>query len=274
MSSVSSCSVFQSREIINSIADKVSSKSRVSTNNLQKLLKTIKNTPEGFSCNEYKKTREKLYKMADILEKQNSKKYEKKSLVLNNACNLLEKKLSPEGIADRVKVAKDSFTKEINEAVKTIKNKMEVIKGKANSFEEELNKTIESLPSKESKEEAIKNINKRSLSIFRENSATTRRLFPSTLVKVEREYSLQNQRHNHRDLNKWTSIPHISEQLKDAKNLLNKAEGYISDSRNLEFNQPDEVGRFDRTTHQTDLVKFAAEINDHVNNLDYPNVKF
>ncbi|HEY1844443.1 MAG TPA: hypothetical protein VGH05_06235 [Buttiauxella sp.] len=264
MSGIFSCFTRQSPvdtlQAFQNSVEKAADKGRISTSNLDKLLKTVQNSPEQMTINQYRQIQDKVQILDSVLIKQDSAKYEQKNAKITEAYNLVSQKLTPEAKIARAWEAKQGYTDEIKRALDTVKTNMPQLKLSVVEARERVNSTVANLPTKESQQKARELISSQHYSAFGKDAAITDSLFPSQTKQVERRNGFREQKFDHPDKSKWTSLESKSRQLAEVKLELNAAKTLLNHADNFSFNKPDSTGKLELTAHQKELLKFARQI--------------
>lgn len=254
-------------QILQSSLDKANKGERVSSSNLNKLLKSLNNSSKEISYPQFKEAKGIINNLKGILRKQNSNQFGKKIDKIYDASQKTLGKLSDAGKAERADAYKESIGVGVKEAVKLIKEGIPFLIKKRAKAESRLNKNIDRLPAGKIKDEAIKIANKRQWDLFGRTTAITYNLFPYTTEKVDtgKGYSRMQEKVPP-EQNTWVGLEQLGESLEKAERVLSQAQSYISHEDNFKFNAPEDTGNIKLTKHQKALQWFTSKLSLDIEN--------
>nr|WP_318381773.1 hypothetical protein [uncultured Enterobacter sp.] len=246
--------------LLTNTCQKSENKSRVSTSQLNTLLKSIKNSPENFSLQDFKKTHTNITKLVGIINQQNSHALTLKGNKISELYTLSQQKLSPEARSERQTNLTKNLTNKITHALDTIASNMDKLERNVSAAQIDIRNTVYSLPTKESQIKATFIIENRNYSLFGKDTAITNSLFPARWESVEREYGYRQQKFDHPSKETWVSLKSQGEALDKANKMVARAHSFLQSPNNLVFDAPTSTGKIELTPHQVDLLQFAKMI--------------
>lgn len=261
MSDIFSCFTRQSSvdtlQAFQNTIDKANKEGRVSSSNLNNLLKTIKNSSEQLTLNQYRKIQDNVSSLDSLLKNQRSNLHPEKNAKITEAFTQASQKLNPDARIERTNEAKQAYTAVINQALESIKQALPSLKSRANKASYAVDSTIARLPTPESQQKAREIISSENFSAFGKDTAITDRLFPSRTEQVERHNGYRSQKFDHPNKSTWTSLQSLGERQAAAKEVLSQATKFLNHRDNFTFNKPENTGKLELTAHQQALLNFA-----------------
>lgn len=237
--------------------DKANKNGRVSSSNLNNLLKIVKTSPEQLTLNQYRKIQDNVNSLDSLLKTQRSNLHTEKDAKITEAFTRASQKLNPDAKIERANEAKQAHTSVINLALGIIKQALPNLEKHANNARSEVDTTIALLPTLKSQQKAREIISRKNFSAFGKDTAITDSLFPSRTEQVERRNGYRSQKFDHPDKSTWTSLNSLSMRQAVAKGSLRRAIAFLNHQDNFTFDTPDNTGKLELTAHQQALLNFA-----------------
>lgn len=230
MSSIFSCFTRQSSvdtlQAFQKSVDKTDKDNRVSSSNLNNLLKDVKNSPKQLTFAQYKEIKKHVASLDVRLGNQHSNLYEKKDAKISKALELAISKLTPSAQSER---ARENIQAQVDEAKKSLptleKNVLEA--------ENKLKSSVENLPTAESQKKAWKYISDGNYSMFSKDAAIADKFFPTHTKQVERGNGsvIRNQKFEHSGKTAWAAIHKWCINYENENNSLQNAKKVIAENK-------------------------------------------